>query len=580
LQQQQNVITILQSIGADIYGLTEVVDETKLAAVVSQLEGYSYVIGNYGSHVVAGSPLSEAQKLAFVYKTSIFSNVSVRPLINNLNTTSTSYNNWSSGRYPLLMTADVTLNCVTKRISFVLIHAKANTAPTATSYARRQAAARELYDTLQTYFAEENVIILGDFNDDLDRTITDGINPPVTSYSSFTSDNINYFSPTLSLSLAGKKSTVSYNDVIDHVVISNELQPYYMQSTATILTDVATLVSNYSNTTSDHYPVFTRYQFDQPAPPVITSCPAPLPFCQSSNNNYTIPAFTATSSCGSIIYNYQISGATVRSGATNDASGVFNTGTSIISWTATDGVGNTISCQSTIVVNTNPTVNISDAVALSSGVLPNTVYVGYSPASSLTLTATGTGSISSYSWSNGINTSSITVSPTTTTNYSVTVTDANGCQATATKTVNVVDVRSGKKLDKVLICHKAGKSTNGLQIDEAAVATHLSHGDMLGTCTTMSPAITATNMNEKAAEFNRFLITAFPNPARTSFTISINGNPEIWNLQVVDVHGRVLKEQKILNQANQVYIGNLKKGIYILRLVGKTGIYTDKLIIE
>jgi endonuclease/exonuclease/phosphatase family metal-dependent hydrolase len=122
------------------------------------------------------------------------------------------------------MTADVTLNCITKKINFILVHAKANTSPTATSYARRQSAAAELHDTIQTYFAEQNVIVLGDFNDDLDQTITSGINPPTTSYSSFTTDNANFFSPTLALSLAGKKSTVSYNDVIDHVMLSNEME--------------------------------------------------------------------------------------------------------------------------------------------------------------------------------------------------------------------------------------------------------------------------------------------------------------------------------------------------------------------
>ena len=111
--QEQNVKAVLQSVNADIYGLVEVVDEAKLASVVSQLPGYSYVVGQFGSHATTPGGLATAQKLAFVYKTSVFSNVSVRPLINNQNTSSVSYNNWSSGRYPFLMTADVTLNCVT-----------------------------------------------------------------------------------------------------------------------------------------------------------------------------------------------------------------------------------------------------------------------------------------------------------------------------------------------------------------------------------------------------------------------------------------------------------------------------------
>ena len=116
----------------------------------------------------------EAQKAAFVYKTGVFSNITTSALLaNGVNTaadlSNPAYNYWSSGRYPFLFTADVTMNCVTKRINFVLIHAKANTSPTATSYARRQASATELHDTLMQYFANENVIVLGDFNDDLDH---------------------------------------------------------------------------------------------------------------------------------------------------------------------------------------------------------------------------------------------------------------------------------------------------------------------------------------------------------------------------------------------------------------------------
>lgn len=276
-QQQANVQTILQNIGADLYGLVEVVDETRLATVVSNMPGYSYVICDYGSHTNTNepgpTPLSEAQKEAFVYKTSVFSNITTAPLITQgINTiadlSNPAYNYFASGRFPYMMTADVTLNGVTKTIRFVLVHAKANTSPTATSYARRKAGADTLHYTLNTLYPNDNIVILGDFNDDLDQTITDGINPPVTSYSAFVNDNTNFSEPTLALSLAGKKSTVSYNDMIDHVVLSNEMTGYYMNTTASVLDDVTSLVTNYGSTTTDHYPIFTRYAFDPVILPV------------------------------------------------------------------------------------------------------------------------------------------------------------------------------------------------------------------------------------------------------------------------------------------------------------------------
>jgi hypothetical protein len=36
---------------------------------------------------------------------------------------------------------------------------------------------------------------------------------------------------------------------------------YYIAGTAAIRTDVTTPIANYANTTSDHYPVFSRYSF-------------------------------------------------------------------------------------------------------------------------------------------------------------------------------------------------------------------------------------------------------------------------------------------------------------------------------
>jgi len=270
-QQEQNVRTILQSIGADVYAVTEIVSEASVANVVSLMPGYAYVISNYGSHTNTSanppSALAQAQKLAFIYKTSVLSNVSTMPLLSQginsaADLTNPAYNYYASGRFPYMMSADVTLNCVTKPVKFVLVHAKANTSPTATSYDRRKRGADTLHYTLQQDFPNDNVIILGDFNDDLDVTITAGITPPVTSYSTFMNDGANYTPVTLPLSLAGKKSTVAYNDVIDHVMLSSEMAAYYLPATASILTDVTSLVSNYGSTTSDHYPIVTRYFFN------------------------------------------------------------------------------------------------------------------------------------------------------------------------------------------------------------------------------------------------------------------------------------------------------------------------------
>jgi hypothetical protein len=101
-----------------------------------------------------------------------------------------------------MMNANVTLGGITKQVRFVLIHAKANTSPTATAYARRKSGADTLNYTLNNLYPNDNIVLLGDFNDDLDQSITAGFT--VSSYSTFNADAANFSSPTLALSLQVK----------------------------------------------------------------------------------------------------------------------------------------------------------------------------------------------------------------------------------------------------------------------------------------------------------------------------------------------------------------------------------------
>jgi hypothetical protein len=260
--QYSNVGSVLGQLNADVFALLEVVDTLRLNKLVASMPGYAYRVADFGSAADNNTDPDYrlAQKLAFVYRTSVVKNPQFTSFFRS--TQGTSYTNWSSGRFPFVMQADVVLNGVTRPVTFVAIHAKANTDPVLTSYARRKAAADELKAKLDADYAGKNVVVLGDFNDDLDQTITAGIAPPITSYSAFTSDAVNYASPTLQeLSLTGQKSTVGYNDVIDHVVTSKALYNAYIKGTTEIQTGVTSTIPNYGSTTSDHYPILTRYAF-------------------------------------------------------------------------------------------------------------------------------------------------------------------------------------------------------------------------------------------------------------------------------------------------------------------------------
>ena len=223
-----------------------------------------------------------------------------------------------------------------------------------------------------------------------------------------------------------------------------------------------------------------------------------------------------------------------------------------------------------------PTINVTipDAFALPQGTVANTVYPAYAPASSLTLTTNvsgGTGPYS-YSWSNGASASSTTVSPTVTTVYTVTVTDSKGCPGTASKTVNVMDISSGNKGNKIEVCHKNG---NTLSIASPAVAAHIGHGDLLGSCNG------ARMISEPGVEIqDAITIRTFSNPSHNYFQLQLNGKAGTkLELRVYDVQGRMIESRSSLLANQTLRIGGLyNPGIYLVEIIQGTQKQTLKLI--
>lgn len=269
--QRENVKKVIRYLDADIYGLSEMVDTVHIRRLVDSLgPNYSYIISPFCSGATApgNGTWRTGQKLVFLYKKDIFSNVTTRGL---LRSSSNAYFNWASGRFPFMLSADATINGVTKHINFIVIHGKAGA--TADDYDRRYLGALELKDTLDAQFSGSLNIIFGDFNDALHRTISSGSGP----FSSFqpivvdSTDADHYKSLTLPLAVAGQTSMLNYPDVVDNHVISNELVPYYVLNTVQIRTDIVNAVPDYVTTqnTSDHWPIFSKYNLSG----IITSVP-------------------------------------------------------------------------------------------------------------------------------------------------------------------------------------------------------------------------------------------------------------------------------------------------------------------
>lgn len=267
--QNTNAFTVLSALNADVYALEEVVDTVRLKALAARLSTttgnpYAYKISDFGSYAdnAQDTDYPGDQKLAFIYRTDIVKNPSFTGLLRCSQADNcAAYTPWASGRFPYLMRADVTLDGVTKKVNFIVIHAKANaTATSANDYARRKTGADLLKAELEKTYPNDNTLIVGDYNDVLNGTIATGVTPAITSYSSFTQD-ASYLPITLPLAQAGLRSTASYPTVIDNVIANKGMAQYYINGTAAIRTDVTASIANYANTTSDHYPVFSRYSF-------------------------------------------------------------------------------------------------------------------------------------------------------------------------------------------------------------------------------------------------------------------------------------------------------------------------------
>ncbi|MCC9136079.1 T9SS-dependent M36 family metallopeptidase [Pontibacter silvestris] len=232
-----------------------------------------------------------------------------------------------------------------------------------------------------------------------------------------------------------------------------------------------------------------------------------------------------------------------------------------------------------------PVITVKPTSNVFTGGDVNTIYLGYG-AQSVQLEASGS---NSYSWSpaNGLSNTNVAnpvFTPKAAGSYNLTVTATNteDCSKSATVTITVIDVRCGKKNDKVLVCHN-GKSNC---ISSSAVAAHLTHGDVLGDCNSSIATAGFSDLSDESVA-DGLLLTAYPNPAGSytnlEFTMVQDGK---FKLEIRDIRGAVvsvLTEDE--GKAGESYSytfdrGNLAGGIYIARLVTDHDIKFVKIVLD
>jgi len=423
--QESNVKDVIVGADLDIWGVEEVVDTTnEWNLLKSQLPGYTGIIAN--EPIVVNGPQyysdfsNTEQKVGILFKSSVATLLGAKIIL-----TANDYD--FAGRPPMEVTLRVTLNGATEDVVVIVLHNKC--CSDQTTWQRSQNASLALKNYLDPTYPTPKVWVIGDRNDDTDTSITTGDPTP---WANFLSDPSRYTFPTKALSDAHIASTVSYPDFIDHQLFTNEVGGMYIAGSASIIR-ADNYITNYGSTTTDHYPVFSRYDFGVPGTPstTVTSPNGGEIWLTSSVHNIT----WTSANIASVNLDYTLDGGTSW---TSVATGVSASAGSY-SWTLPATTSTNAKVRVTDAASSAS--DVSDAAFTITNTLPSVASFTYT-CSGLTCSfnASASQNATSYSWNFGDNTtgSGVTVSHTfgVRKTYTVTLTTTpSGSQSSTSKSI-------------------------------------------------------------------------------------------------------------------------------------------------
>ncbi len=246
--QMNNAVKLIKALNSDIITLQEI----GTSSIYTTIDTLVKRLGSeWAGSIIPWSADNCSQNQAVVYKKS-----KVQFVSGSLMSNAGSSYNWSSGRFPVLYNLNLVVGKSTIPVALINIHAKAM--GDESSYMRRKAASESMKALLDgSSYNSKNVILLGDFNDYLIGTQCSSCLPYESPYKNFMDDTENY---------KGLTSTIwdsKYNSpLIDNIIISNELFGNYTNNVIREIT-ATQAVSNYTSTTSDHYPVSALFSFSE-----------------------------------------------------------------------------------------------------------------------------------------------------------------------------------------------------------------------------------------------------------------------------------------------------------------------------
>jgi endonuclease/exonuclease/phosphatase family metal-dependent hydrolase len=297
--QMNNVIRVIREIDADIYAFQEIANNAAFYALADSLEGFRGFT----------SPDGQNQRTAYLFRTAVVDSVS-----SGLLTEGQEGFDWA-GRLPLHFEVDVTTDGITRRLHLYNVHAKAF--GDQSSYNRRRSASISLKEYLDENRHDDRVIFLGDYNDRLIRSTYGGADH--SPYQNFLDDE-NYYAVTKQLEESGFVTFLipPHRSMIDHMIINRNLTDYHISGAQRV--ENPYFIDDFSTTTSDHAPVWTRFRFTgypEELPPAVQAEPNyPNPFNPATTIPFVLPDEQTVS-----VYVYDILGRRVAVVAENETFG-------------------------------------------------------------------------------------------------------------------------------------------------------------------------------------------------------------------------------------------------------------------
>ena len=244
--QLQYVSDMINTLDLDLIAVQEISNVTYWNRLLSNCSNYSGVLSTWSQTQKTGLLFNKNQ-FEFLYQKHILANYEY---------------DFGGGRLPLEVGLIPQYPEWPKgdTLRIWVLHMKANTGSSSSkvqAYNRRYNAGVALKMYIDKLGNANKGLIMGDWNDDFDQSILSGYATPYQNYIKDT----NYIVNSFSLSAARERSTVSYNDMIDHIVCTPGLKGQWIKDSSRVLY-ADKWISNYGNIVSDHYPVFTKFKWE------------------------------------------------------------------------------------------------------------------------------------------------------------------------------------------------------------------------------------------------------------------------------------------------------------------------------